>query len=270
MLKLADLIRLLGVALGDFKIHCATGRESSPLEAFLAGTWKQWQECQNQKNFECHQILSLIHLGGMRWLFAGIFDVLGVKKGNSHNPEGFTYKTKEVLGLECLTGRAIVEFDKSFRQSYLRGPRYENMLIVAAIRDQKFSVGDFPGFNSVLLTHKMLQIIVRESNPSWRAALGNVAGIYVITDNSTGMQYVGSAHGGVGIWQRWSAYAMSGHGGNKELIHLLDEMGAEHTQYLQFSILEVCDVGAGDEYICARESHWKQVLRSREFGLNAN
>lgn len=58
MLKLIDLIRLSGVSLTDYKIHCATGVTNPPLGAFFAGRWKEWQETQNQKNFECEQILS--------------------------------------------------------------------------------------------------------------------------------------------------------------------------------------------------------------------
>jgi hypothetical protein len=270
MLKLTDLIRLSGIDLGDFKIHCATGIEFSPLEAFLDGSWKQWQERQNQKNFECDQILSLIHLGGTRWLFGGVFTVLGVKLGNIHNPNGYEYETKELDGLGHLTGRAVVEFTKTFRASYLRGEKYANELLVAAIRDQRLTVGDFPGFNDVLLSHTMLRTVVRESHPSWRAALSNVSGVYVITENTTGKQYVGSAYGGVGIWQRWSAYAKTGHGGNKELRQLLDSKGTDHMHALQFSILEVCDLNSSKEYIIGRESHWKTVLRTREFGLNSN
>lgn len=77
MFKLTDLIELSGVKLDDFKVHCATGIETTQLEAFLDGTWKDWQETQNQRNFECKQIVSLIHLGANRWLFAGVFEVLG-------------------------------------------------------------------------------------------------------------------------------------------------------------------------------------------------
>jgi len=221
MLKLTDLLRLSGIALGDFKIHCATGVTSSPLEAFFDGTFQQWQGSQNQKNFECEQILSLIHLGGTRWLFAGVFAVLGVKAGNDHNPNGYEYSTKELDGLDHLTGRAIVEFNKTFRASYLRSGKYEDQLLVVAIRDRRMTIGDFPGFNSVLLSHTMLRTVIREANPSWRTALSNVSGVYVITDTSSGKQYVGSAYGGIGIWQRWSEYAKNGHGGNKELRELL-------------------------------------------------
>ena len=164
----------------------------------------------------------------------------------------------------------IVEFNKTFRASYLRGRKYENQLLVAAIREQRMTIGDFPGFNAVLLSHGMLRTVIREANPSWRTALGNVAGVYVITDTTNGKQYVGSAYGGVGIWQRWTSYAKNGHGGNKEFRKLLKANGADHMRFLQFSLLEVCDLNCSDDHVIKRESHWKTVLGTREFGLNKN
>ncbi len=270
MLKLIDLLRLSGITLTDWKIHCATGLRNPPLEAFFDGRWKSWQEQQNQKNFECDKILSLIHLGGSQWLFAGVYEVLGVRKGAAHNPEGYEYSTEEVAGLDHLTGKAIVQFDKSFRASYLLGPNYESELLVAALREQRMTVGDFPGFKSVLLSLVTLRTVVREEHPSWYSALSNVGGVYVITDNTSGKHYVGSAYGGLGIWNRWTVYAKNGHGGNVELQQLLVQRGADHADHFQFSILEVCDRDASDDFIIGRESHWKTVLRTREHGLNSN
>ena len=79
MIKLMDLISLAEVEIGKFKIHCATGENPTPLEAFYEGTFKEWQEHQNQRNFQCDHIVSLIYLGGTDWLFAGIYKVLGVQ-----------------------------------------------------------------------------------------------------------------------------------------------------------------------------------------------
>jgi hypothetical protein len=270
-MKLADLIQLAGVNLSDFKIHCATGDNPTPLEAFFDGSFRQWQEYQNKENFQCKQILSLIHLEGAKWLFAGVYEVLGDAQGTWR---GTTYKhkysTREIDGLDHLTGRAIVEFNKTFRASYLRGEKYVDQLRVIAIREQRMTIGDFPGFNGILLSHANLVTIVRESNPSWRAALSSVAGVYLIIDTTTGKQYVGSAYGGSGIWQRWTAYAKSGYGGNKELLDLLKQKGAEHAQFFQFTLLEVCDINSSDEQIIGRENHWKEALMSRKFGLNRN
>jgi len=270
MLKLVDLIHLSGVTLDDWKIHCATGKKNPPLDAFLNGTWKTWQEEQTKENFKCKQIVSLIHLTQDRWLFAGVYEVLGVRQGNRNRPEWFTYSTREVPGLEGLTGRAIVRFDKDFRASYLRGPTWADHMEVVAIREQRMTVGEFPGFNAVLLPIATLRTVVGQEIESWKAALGNVAGVYVITDNTDGRHYVGSAYGGDGLWNRWAAYAKTGHGGNKELKALLVEKGSDHAENFQFSILEVCDLNASDEFILGREGHWKAVLRTRDFGLNGN
>lgn len=270
MLKLTDLIQLAGVNLGNYKIHCATGLKSPPLEAFFDGRWKEWQEDQTKKNFECDRILSLIHLEDSRWLFAGVYEVLGVKAVARPRGDCYQYDTREVSGLEHLTGRAIVRFDKKFRASYLRGPNHADQILMIGLLEQRMTVGEFPGFNAVLLSHAKLKTVVRENIESWRAALGNVAGVYVITDNSSGKQYVGSAYGGDGIWSRWCAYAKSGHGGDAELRLLLRNEASDHADNFQYSILEVCDLNASNEFILGRESHWKNVLRTREHGLNSN
>ena len=270
MIPLLNLIALAGVELRDWKLHCATGVGSSPLDAFFAGTFEQWQGEQNQKNFECEQIVSLIHLGSSRWLFAGVFDVLGREDGRPGYPEGYTYATREVAGLEHLTGRAIIHFEKTFRASYLIGRKHADLLSVAAILEQRMSIRDFPGYKSVLVSHGQLQAIVRQSQPSWKAALSSVGGVYVITDGATGCHYVGSASGGDGFWGRWCSYAATGHGGNVELKSLLLAEGRQHAEHFTYSILEVCDVDAGEDVVVARECHWKDVLKTREFGLNSN
>jgi len=92
----------------------------------------------------------------------------------------------------------------------------------------------------------------------------------VITDKTTGKQYVGSAYGGEELWQRWTVYASSGHGGAKELRALLRKKGVDYASNFQFSLLEVCGINANPEDVIARECHWKDVLMTREFGLNWN
>jgi hypothetical protein len=271
MLKLIDLLQLARIQLNDFKIHCATGANPTPLEAFFDGAFRQWQEEQTKKNFQTEYILSLIHLDGTDWLFAGVYSVHGVKPlRRKESVVRYRYITRELNGLDHLTGRAIIEFDKTFRASYLRGEKYVDQLLVRAIHDRRMTVGDFPGYNAVVLSYTMLGTIFRESNPSWRTALANVAGIYLITDTKTGKQYVGCAKGGEGIWHRWNDYVQKGHGGNKCLRELIQSKGKAYAQHFQFSLLEICDLNSSIEHIHARESHWKTVLRSREFGLNEN
>ncbi len=271
MIKLLELISLAGVKLGNFKIHCATGTQHSPLEAFFDGKFKEWQEKQRNRNFECDQIVSLINLSRDKWLFVGVYNVEGIrKKTKDKKGQIFLYSTTEIKGQKHIVGRAIVRFNKTFRASYLRGEKYGDQLIVTEIRDRKMSVGDFPGYNSVLVSYNLLRNIVREGTPSWKSALSNVSGIYIITDMKTGKIYIGSAYGGEGVWQRWLIYAKNGHGGNKDLKDLLKLKKSSYTQNFQFSILEVTDLNANKDYIISRESHWKKVLMSRKFGYNRN
>ena len=272
MLKLIDLIGLADIELGKYKIHCAIDNKRSawrPLQAYFAGTFELGQSQQSQENFKCDHVLSLINLSNScRWLYVGVYRVDGVREAKKRT--GFDYDLSRLPGLEHLDGRTIIDFPKSFRASYLVGPKYKDDLIVNSIREERMSIAEFPGFNAVRLPFDLLQAVIRQDNHSWRSALANIAGVYVITDTETGRQYVGSAYGGVGLWQRWSAYAKSGHGGNKELRQLLRANGADYAKHFQFSLVEVCDINANPDYIISRESHWKDVLKTREFGLNAN
>jgi hypothetical protein len=169
-----------------------------------------------------------------------------------------------------LQARRSLSLKKRFRASYLRGEKYVDQLFVVELLNKRMTIGDFPGYNSVLLSYRMLKTVIRENNPSWRTALSNVSGVYLIADTSDGKLYVGSAYGGEGIWQRWKSYTRNGHGGNKELRELILEKGEHHIKYFQFSLLEVCDLNSSDQYVLDREGHWKTVLKSREFGLNKN
>lgn len=253
-----------------FKIHCATGVEPTPLEAFYEGEFKKWQGYQHRQNFKCNQILSLIHLGSTDWLFVGIYKVHGVRPKSNNNKSWFEYSTAEVPGLDHLVGKAIIVFNKQFRASYLKGERYGESLIVKEIKSERQSIGDFPGYNKICLNFRSLKTIIHQELQSWKVALSNIAGVYLIADVKTGKQYVGSAYGEGGIWQRWCAYADIGHGGNKELKQLLIEKGNNYTMNFLFTVLEVIDLNASKEHVITREGHWKDALLTRGYGYNSN
>jgi hypothetical protein len=270
MLGLCDLIRLAKVELGHFKIHLATGWPNPPLIAYFDGRFKEWQEYQNRRNFQCDTVVSLIHLHSDKWLFVGVWKIEGVKERKNSETSWFEYLTSEVGALEHLSGRTIVAFSRSFRASYLQGARYADQLLVSQILEDRMSMGDFPGYSSVLISFDQLRHIVSRDLAAWRSALKRVAGVYLITDTSCGKLYVGSAYGTEGIWGRWSSYANSLHGHNKELRALLRDSGDSHATHFRFSILEICDVMATKDEVLARETHWKTAFCSREYGYNSN
>jgi hypothetical protein len=97
ILKLIQLLRLAGIDLDDYKIHCAidTSKNNRPLDAFFAGNFKNYQEVQTKKNFNKSHILSLIHINKDNWLFAGVWKVLGIEtdKYRLNNRYYFKYQT---------------------------------------------------------------------------------------------------------------------------------------------------------------------------------
>ena len=98
---------------------------------------------------------------------------------------------------------------------------------------------------------------------SWIEVLKNATGVYLLTCPRTKEQYVGSAYGSEGFWQRWMDYAMTGHGGNVAL------KSREASDY-QVSILELAGSNLLIEDIVAMETRWKRKLQSGEMGLNRN
>jgi hypothetical protein len=91
-----------------------------------------------------------------------------------------------------------------------------------------------------------------------------------VTLNKFGKLYVGKADGVEGIWGRWCQYAATGHGHNKALVQELGAKSGERQNDLRFSILEIADLQSAPGEIEKRESHWKEVLCSRQTGYNRN
>jgi len=207
-----------------------------------------------QENFKCDFVVSLISLEGEKWLFVGVYKILGVTKGS--NPS-FLYKTELLPNQDDLIGRVIVHYKRTGRASYIWGYKYGKNLEVVEVKPTRISIGEFPGFNKVKLSHNQLKIIISQQEPVWKSILSNVKGIYLISDTISGKLYVGSATGEDGLWQRWESYAKTGHGGNTELKSLIRDKGLEYLNNFQYTILEITDFHSTDEFIIDRESHWK-------------
>ena len=135
-------------------------------------------------------------------------------------------------------------------------------------------LGHFPGYQNVTLSHPQMQQIILRNEPSWKQALMNVKGVYVITDLSNGKLYIGSASGNTdGIWQRWSDYANIENltGGNKLLNEIKLDKGKDYiVNNFQYSILEIFDTKTKADIIINRENYWKNVFCTRKYGMNYN
>ncbi len=278
------LHELIGISEDDFcnyKVHFAIGRDKrkEPYNTFLIGDFKDWQERQTGKNWSRKYILSLIYYEKDIWMFGGVYRVLPIEPvpiENDQGWKGWKYETEQLELASEYIGRAFFKYKKEFRASYptlelnpKNGEPIAKMQL-SHILDKRITLTDFLGFDQVNIDYKTLKHIASDSIASWKTALSNVKGIYLIVDTFSGKQYVGSAYGDECIWQRWVNYAKNGHGGNVELKKLLKKNGEDYKYNFKYSILEVCNLNLGNEYIINRETHWKEVLLTRKFGLNKN
>ena len=262
----------------DYKVHFARwNRSDQPLDEWVKdrSNWVRWQEYRKSKNyFNRTYIVSLMNFypdGRKAWLFGGVFEVL------ERHADG--YKVKLTDQMEAFIGRLKLWSESP--PGATRGIRvnlenhYDGRypLQLAEVFREPYSGRVFPGYENIDLTFSELEVLVRNDRPDWRTALEHVKGVYLITDTSsrTRRHYVGSAYGDDGIWSRWRSYVDTVHGGNAEIRELAAEKGLAHCRgNFRFALLEYLPAYTLDETVLAREAHWKQVLMSREFGLNQN
>ncbi len=268
MSKLSIILPELERDIKNFKIHFASTNKPTnrPLDAFFRGDFKSWQEWQNNENFKRKFILSLIEYGKNTWLFAGIYKSISSEWANDH----FHYETELLPIGETLIGRLVVHYNKKFRQSYPNLETCFDELLISEITKEKIAVQKFPGYEKIKIEFEQLKTIITKSDVSWETALRNIKGVYLITDKLNGKQYVGSAYGGNAFWDRWGQYCGTGHGGNVDLKKVIKDNGIGYASNFQFSILEIRASSTSDDEIINRESHWKDILLTREFGYNLN
>jgi len=186
-----------------------------------------------------------------------------------------TYRTFDLHPsdfLAPLADRLVVEWN-SPRNWHRRGTSAADLPVLEIADRDKVP---FPGFDGVRLTfHELQEMVESHRYEDWRAALREVQGIYLITDSTNGKQYVGKADGAERLLGRWSTYARDGHGGNVAFRELAMERvnpgdKTAHARHFVFSILRVFGPSTPASEVNAAESHFKESLLTREFGLNRN
>ena len=175
------------------------------------------------------------------------------------------YEFEQSPLLESYRDRLVIEWGNSqaYIQKIIDKP-------VAEIYPKGF-VSLFPGWDKVHLSYKELSEIINnpDGNKDWYEYLSRHSGVYVIFDKSSGMQYVGSASGGNGIWSRWEGYARTGHNGNKAL-KLLAKKNPDFANNFTFSLHHVFPRTVSKNDVLYYESLLKNKLGSRAYGLNEN
>lgn len=178
---------------------------------------------------------------------------------------GIGYEFEELDEYQKYIGRIVMRFKNQGQNLIRRGEKILPQCKIEEILPSVYNNDYFPGYNNVNVSWKSLKNLITKD--SWRSALGNQKGVYLLVDSNTGRQYVGSAYGEDMILSRWENYLQTCHGGNKRL----KELGTDYIKdNFYFTILETFNENTCDQIIIDRESHWKEVLQTRKFGYNEN
>lgn len=273
-LLLNDLLHLSQENLNRAKVKFNQyNGEIAPMEVYLRNPeevnsrWLFWRT--KRRYFNVGDIaVCFFQLSWNTWLLSTIKQVtreLGIQNG-------VNYEGVEVDDYQPYFGRVVVKYRKTHQTQVVYANNIINELEVEQILPNVFDGIDFPGYDKVRLSYEQLATIIHRHKRDWISALENQKAVYLITDKSSGKQYVGSAYGENGmLLQRWTNYVNDGHGGNKLLRAIVDEFGVDYIkQNFQYSILENYNAKVDKHIILERESWWKETLGSRAFGLNAN
>ena len=267
-----DLIRLMNDLNNDtkYRFHLAKTEPNGgrPLDALAKSEndWLDWQVYRGteRERFVKDFVVSFAQIEGNKFLFGGIFKIIS--------------RTDEVYDVEYteeyrdMIGRLIIEYQGNNLRGTVFTPSYiYSHSIISGIYEYRFKGEPFRSYDEINHDFSAMEIIVKNELSDWKVALSSVSGIYLISDKATGKHYVGSAHGGDGIWGRWNSYIYGFHGNNVDLVELFKKKNEEYfRENFKFAILEVMSSAKTLEEVISKESLWKRNLFSREFGYNQN
>ena len=272
-IKLNDILNISEQNQRKFKVKFNNWTGENPIQTYLRDEeiinnynlfWRT-----NKRYFNVGDIvINFIKIDNNKWLLTTIKEVskeLFVTGGQN-------YEGIELKEYSALFGRLIIRYRKESRGSVLKYTTCKEKLVIEQLLSDSFGGEEFPGYDNISLSYKELELILRLRKKDWITALENQKAVYLITDKQNGKLYVGSATSNYGmLLQRWQSYVDNGHGGNKELRILVEKQGLNYVkENFQYSVLENYNGKIDDKFVLKRESWWKEVLKSREHGYNAN
>jgi hypothetical protein len=281
-LTLSELLRACGFVPNAKRVKLVrhSGSQVEPPEDI----WLEaYQRYQSDPVFDgCDQIVTFLSEGGSGSRFIGVYDVGAKSRADQQvlpagcppaivSAAGVHYDLIKRAGFEDLENRVVIDWGKSplaWHQWFTDRP-------VLEIRRKGRALPPFRDYLDFRLSHAQLVDLIKEpkAHPDWSTALSSVGGIYLIVDSSSagqGQQYVGSATGTNGLWQRWAEYAKTGHGGNKLLREACKDRPQECPNLWSFSILDTFSRNLSVNEARDIERRFKEKLGTRAFGLNGN
>jgi len=268
-IKLNDLLKFDDLSNVKIRFNLMFAQNWNPIELFKNGDISTMLEGQywnysKKKSYKLGQVtigLVKIKPNEDHWL---LFHVGKVTKDlNKLNGVGYNYQS--LPEYEKYSGRLVVKFKNKAQTMIRNANSVIEECFVSQILPDTFDNDLFPGYEKVNITWEEMKRVL--SKDTWKTALQNQKGVYLITDISNGKMYVGSAYGENMILGRWGTYIQNGNGGNLGL----KKITFDHIKrYFKYSILDIYKSTTDDQVIINRESWWKEVLQSRKYGYNEN
>jgi hypothetical protein len=250
-------------------------------EVYRRGQLELYQQFQSKAVFRNFKTLvSFVGLPDLEAVFAGVYHV-GVESQPGQQvppaeylawprsrPDLFHYELTKDARFDALQDRLVVRWGGGAR-NWVQKFRPNFMPVVELL--PAGYVREFPGFLDFTLSFDELRGILRNpaAHRQWHLMLSSVAGVYLILNEASGEQYVGSAYGARGVLGRWADYADNGHGGNAQL-RALAATDPDAPNRFRFSILQTLPRTLTVAEVVAHERRHKEKLGSRAHGLNSN
>lgn len=219
-----------------------------------------------------------------KWLFVGAYVINEIESFRHTNSKGISFDYANATRLteyDIYVNRLLVNWTNLPQQFFYTSKEIINQMIVSEICSKPYFEQDseFPGYEN--LSKSYIDLKVHWNNKSWVNQLSSIYGVYLITDTKEGKLYIGSAYGNDGVYGRWSVYLKDGYDKdeledskypNLKLRELVNSKGIAYIQkHFQYTLLEIfTKTELGKKQALEREKYWKNVLKSKEHGYNAN
>ena len=273
MLTFNDLLSLEGVDPAKVRLVRHQDMRLGPGGLYRAwlnnrAGFEMYQGVQSRDCFDVGDLLaSFVVTESRKTVFVGLYLVASVGNCPAGSTDAlvdedisgfFQYDLQLLEDMADYRDKVVIDWGAGTRTWLQRAARQAKPVIEIAEQYEP----RFPGFREFVL----LVDDVPTLPSGWQHVLRSVKGVYLLVDVDSGQQYVGSAKGADSLLGRWMAYTDGGHGGDAGL----RAAARDGRRRYQVSVLEVVDENIPDNTIEQIESHWKNKLLSRRFGLNRN
>jgi hypothetical protein len=269
IIKLNDILQLENLNNVKIRFNLMFAQNWNPIELFKNGDMSTmleghyWNYKKNKSYKEGQITIGLVKIKPTEdlWLLFHI----GLVTKDLNKLDGFGYEYQDLYDYQKYVGRLIIKFKNKAQTMIRNAETVMDDCFVYQILPDTFDNDLFPGYEKVNITWGEMNRVLEKEN--WKTALQNQKGVYLISDRTNGKFYVGSAYGENMLLGRWKSYIKTGHGGNSGLKQFTFDYIKQNFKY---SILDIYKSTTDDQIIINRESWWKEVLQSRQFGYNEN